>query len=174
MVLQFHAKIELEGVNPYVWVSAEQAASLKPSWRKPMPVKVQVDGNPDPAWRINMMPAGGGAFRLYLHAQVRKVSGTGVGDNVEVTIAFDDDYRSGPADPMPSWFAEQLQRNPPAQSSWETLTPSIQKEILRYFGRLKSIETQQQNVRKAIHVLVGGEGRFLARSWAQGRPLNGR
>lgn len=168
--LRFRAKMEQLGINPCVRVSPAQAARLKPGWRKPMPVRVQVDGQPDPPWRINMMPAGDGGFLLYLHAQVRRASGTGVGDTVEVALAFDAEYVGGPADPMPAWFVAELQRAPEARSGWEALTPSLQKEILRYFGRLKSIEAQQRNLQKALHVLAGGQGRFLARSWNQARP----
>src|SRR3569833_1451237 len=98
--LEFRSRIEISGINPYVLVTAEQAARLKPQWRKPMPVRVQIDGKPDEPWRINMMPAGDGSFFLYLHGEVRKASGSGVGDVVDVAVAFDADYRGGPADPM--------------------------------------------------------------------------
>ena len=74
--LRFRAPIEIRGINPYVLVSAERAAKLKPDWRKPMPVRIQVNGKPDIPWRINMMPAGDGSFFLYLHGQVRKDFGT--------------------------------------------------------------------------------------------------
>jgi hypothetical protein len=84
--LRFSAPIEIRGINPYVHVSAERTARLKPDWRKPMPVRIQVNGKPDVHWRINMMPAGDGSFFLYLHAQVRNASSTAVGDVVSVTI----------------------------------------------------------------------------------------
>jgi hypothetical protein len=35
---------------------------------------------------------------------------------------------------------------------------------------LKSFEARQQNFQKALHVLAGGQGRFLARSWNQAKP----
>src|SRR5271165_292446 len=107
--LRFRAPIEIRGVNPYVLVSAERAAKLKPDWRKPMPVRIQVNGKPDVAWRINMMPAGNGSFFLYLHGQVRKDSGTAVGHVVSVTIEFDG-LKGGPSNPMPSWFRDGLRR----------------------------------------------------------------
>ena len=99
--LRFRAPIEIRGINPYVLIGAEQARHLRPDWRKPMPVRIQIDGKPDEPWRINMMPAGDGSFFLYLHGEVRKASGSGVGDVVDVTVTFDEDYRGGPADPMP-------------------------------------------------------------------------
>ena len=113
--LRFRAEIEIRGVNPYVLVRAERAARLKPDWRKPMPVRVQVNGKPDVPWRINMMPAGDGSFFLYLHREVRTASDTGVGDVVSVTVEFDDRYKGGPLDPTPSWFSAELKRNRAAQ-----------------------------------------------------------
>lgn len=163
--LRFRAKIRIRGINPYVPVSAEQAARLKPDWRKPMPVRIQIAGKPDEPWRINMMPAGDGSFFLYLHGEVRKASGSDVGDVVDVAVAFDEDYRGGPADPMPPVFAEALRRFPSAQTGWDCLPPSRQKEILRYLARLKSPEAQMRNIEQAVHVLAGGKARFMGRSW---------
>ena len=74
--MKFRAKIELRGINPYVLVSAARAARIRAGWKKPMPVLVQVNGRPEPAWPINMMPAGDGGFYLYLDGTVRKASGT--------------------------------------------------------------------------------------------------
>jgi hypothetical protein len=126
--LRFRAPIEIRGINPYVLVSAERAARLKPDWRKPMPVRIQVNGQPEVPWRINMMPAGDGSFFLYLHGRVRKDSGTAVGDAVSVTVEFDDLYKGGPSNPMPPWFSDGLRRNRKARQGWESLPPSRQKE----------------------------------------------
>jgi hypothetical protein len=71
----FKAEIKIKGINPYVLVSAARAARIKAGWKKPMPVLVQMNGQPEPAWRINMMPVGDGAFYLYLGAHVHQASG---------------------------------------------------------------------------------------------------
>ena len=165
MTLRFQSRIEINKINPYVLVRADQASQLKRNWRRPMPVCVRVNGKPDTAWRINLMPVGDGNFFLYLHEHVRKASSTGVGDIVTVMIEFDDEYKGGPAHPMPSWFGDELDRNPDAQQGWDSLSPSRQKEILRYFAQLKSPQAHQRNVRKALHVLSGGKAWFMARSW---------
>jgi hypothetical protein len=165
MTLRFRSRIEINKINPYVLVRADQAAKLKENWRKPMPVRVQVDGKPDTPWRVNLMPVGDGDFFLYLHALVRKASGTGVGDIVSVALEFDERYKGGPAHPTPPWFGDELGRNIAAKHGWDRLRPSLQKEILRYFAGLKSAEAQQRNVQKALHVLAGGKARFMARSW---------
>ena len=102
----FTAAIKMRGVNPFILVSALRASAIKPGWRKPLPVLVRTDGEPAEAWRINMMPAGDGSFYLYLHGDIRKASGTAVGDRVRVEIEFDASYQNGPQHPMPRWFKQ--------------------------------------------------------------------
>lgn len=168
-MLRFRAPIRIYNGNPYVLVSATQAKELHKHWHKPMPVFVQINGQPEPAWRINMMPIGDGSFYLYLHGDVRKASQTKVGDTVDVTVRFDETYKNGPMHPIPDWFQAALDKNPRAKQAWEALIPSRQKEILRYFSWLKSDEAKERNLDKVMHVLSGREGRFMARTWKDGR-----
>lgn len=164
-VLRFRLKIEINGINPYALIDAKRAAKLKKGWRKPLPVRIRVNGKPDAPWRINLMPVGDGSFYLYLHGDVRKASGARVGDIVNIEVQFDDEYKSGPVHPMPAWFKDALARNKRAQSGWDALIPSRRKEILRYFSGLKSRDAQARNLEKALHVLAGGSARFMARDW---------
>lgn len=163
--MDFRAKIELRGINPYVLVSPARAERIKAGWKKPMPVLVRVNGQPDPAWRVNMMPAGDGSFYLYLDGVVRKASGTDVGDMVDVSVVFDAAYQGGPQHEMLPEFAARLDENPSAKARWDGLTPSLQKEILRYLANLKSDAARQRNVERAVAVLGGAKERFLARDW---------
>jgi hypothetical protein len=167
--LRFKSVIEINKINPYVLVTAKNAARLKKDWRKPLPVCVQVNGKPDVPWRINLMPIGDGSFYLYLHGDVRKASGTKVGDKVTLELRFDDEYKNGPMHPIPSWFAAALNQNSHAKQNFSALTPSRQKEILRYFSSLKSPEAQARNLKRAMRVLSGDTERFMARSWNKER-----
>ena len=168
MTKGFTAVIKIRGSNPFILVSASRANAIKSGWRKPLPVLVRVNGKPPNAWRINMMPAGNGSFYLYLHGDIRKASGTAVGDRVHVEIDFDPSYRNGPQHPMPSWFKLALAGNPQAMKNWKALTPSRKKEILRYFSRLNSQEARARNLARALHMLSGETGRFMGRSWKNG------
>ena len=163
--LKFRARILIRIGNPYVHISRARATAVKPGWRKPMPVLVQINGQPRPPWRINLMPIGNGAFYLYLHGDVRKASATKVGDMVDVGVRFDPAYRGGPMHDMPPWFSGPLSANARAKSAWLELIPSRQKEILRYLSWLKSDEARERNVAKAIRVLSGSKERYMARSW---------
>ncbi len=168
-MLRFTAKIKILGVNPYVLVSAERALQIKSGWRKPMPVLFRINGRPKTPWQINLMPIGSGSFYLYLHGDVRKASGTKVGDKVSVEVRFNSSYRNGPMHPSPVWFSSALKKNSKAKKAWESLTPSRQKEILRYFAALKSKDAQKRNLKRAINVLSGDKERFMARSWNDGK-----
>ena len=163
--MKFTARIELRGINPYVMVSEAQAQQIRPDWKRPIPVTVQVNGQPEPPARVNMMPAGDGSFLLYLDGAIRKASATAVGNTVEVSLAFDDSYRGGPAHAMPAEFAARLDANPVARARWDQLSPSLQKEMLRYLARLKSDAARTRNIEQALNVLNGAKVRFMARAW---------
>lgn len=165
--MRFTAVIDVRGINPFVPVSAARAKRLKVGWRRPMPVLVRVDGKPEEAWRINLMPAGDGSFYLYLHGAVREASGTKVGDKVTVELAFDQAYRGGPT-ALPAWFKAALARDKAAAATWARLPPSRQKEVVRYLAGLKSQEAKDRNLAKAMRVLGGKPGRWMARDWRDG------
>ncbi len=169
MATSFSATVKMRGINPFVLVSAARATALKAGWRKPLPVLVlvRVNGKPAKAWRINMMPAGDGSFYLYLHGDVRNASETAVVDRVRVAIEFDAKYRGG-RQPMPRWFKEALAANPRAKQNWTALTPSRKKEVLRYLSRLRSEKARNRNLARALDMLSGTSGRFMARSWKDG------
>ncbi len=166
--LHFSAPIEIREGNPYILVKHEYVTKLRPGWRKPLPVVIQINGEPKIPWHINMMPVGNGDFYLYLHGDVRKASQTKVGDTVLVDLWFDVTYQTGPQHPIPTWFSDALKKNETAQENWEKLIPSRKKEILRYFSWLKSEEAIDRNLKRALLVLSGKPGRFMARSWENG------
>jgi hypothetical protein len=164
----FKATIKIRNGNPYIPVDASRAATIKEGWRRPLPVRLRINGRPRTAWRVNLMPVGDGSFYLYLHGSIREASGTVVGDRVDVEVAFDPRYRGGPQHRMPLWFKRGLASNPPALKNWKALPPSRRKEVLRYFSRLVSAEARARNLAKALHVLSGEPGRFMARAWKHG------
>jgi hypothetical protein len=164
----FKATINMRGINPFIEVNATHAAAVKPGWRKPLPVLVRINDKPAQPHRINMMPAGDGTFYLYLNGIIRQQAGVTVGDRVSVEIAFDPSYRNGPQHAMPRWFRTALAKNPDAWANWKKLTPSRKKEVLRYFASLKSPQARARNLARAISMLSGVTGRFMARTWKNG------
>ena len=167
--ISFEAVIEIRGINPFVEVNAAWAEALKAGWRKPLPVVVRINGKPVRGHRINMMSAGNGSFYLYLNGIVREAAEASVGDRVTVELEWDADYRGGPQHPMPTSLRTALKKDPKAWQNWTALTPSRKKEILRYFAGLKSPEARERNLLKALKVLSGEPGRFMARTWKDGK-----
>lgn len=166
--ITFKAIVKIRGINPFVAVNAQQAAMLKPGWRKPLPVVFRLNDQQESATQTNMMPAGGGGYYLYLNGDVRKAAGVDVGDQVQVTVEFDAAYRTGPQHPMPSWFRQALNAHPDALKNWNALIPSRKKSVLRYFARLQSSEARTRNLARALDVLSGKKARFMARTWING------
>jgi uncharacterized protein YdeI (YjbR/CyaY-like superfamily) len=82
-----------------------------------------------------------------------------IGETIDVTIEFD------PADrtiaPHPK-LVKALDQNKTAKTVFESLAPSLRKEIVRYIANLKTEESVDKNVVKAISFLLGRE-RFVGR-----------
>jgi Domain of unknown function (DUF1905)/Bacteriocin-protection, YdeI or OmpD-Associated len=165
----FAAPVLLVGVNPYVVVDAAHVTTLKPGWRRPLPVLVRVNAGPPTPWRTNLMPVGDGSFRLYLHGAMRRAATADVGDTVHVELEVDRAYHSSPAHSAPDWFLSALRDDSVAQENWERLSPSRRKDVVRYLGSLQTRAAQERNLQRALHVLRGGEGRFVGRAWCDGR-----
>jgi hypothetical protein len=157
-MLQFKARIEIIGVNPYVLLPAKVLKGIFDEAGKekgPIPVCGTIDGHK----YIQTLVKYSGAWRLYLNMPMRKAAGKDVGDTAEFTIAFD------PADrtvPMPAELAAALKKNKKAQVVFDNLIPSRKKEIMRYINSLKTEESVDRNVARAIKFLLGKE-RFIAR-----------
>jgi len=95
-----------------------------------------------------------GAWRLYINGPMLKASGLKVGDTAEIEIEFDPKPRKVP---MPGALADAFRKNKMAGIAFDQLTPSRQKEILRYIGSLKTPESIDKNVSRMIRHLLGEE-----------------
>jgi hypothetical protein len=166
--VEMSGRVLIIGVNPYVAVPSERVATLRPSWRKPLPVLVQINDGSATPWRTNLIPSGDGSFRLYLHGAMRKTANVGVGDEVRIRLRVDDAYHSNPAHSMPKWFQEALDSDSAIKENWMRLPPSQRKEVVRYLGALKSQDARERNLQRALGVLRGEPGRFLGRNWVDG------
>lgn len=157
-MFSFKAKIEIIGVNPYVLLPAtvlnkifKQAGKEKGA----IPVRGTLDGYP----YIQTLVKYSGEWRLYLNTPMRRSAKKGVGDVVEVKIEFDPVERIIPIHPK---LAKALKDNPKATKVFEELSPSKQKEIVRYIANLKNEESVVKNIDRAIQFLFG-KARFVGR-----------
>lgn len=104
-----------------------------------------------------------GEWRLYVNMKMLPGSPKRIGEKISVSIELDNKDRTIAMHPK---FAEALENDLEAKKQFGNLTPSLQKEIIRYISFLKREETLTKNVSAAIGFLKG-KNRFLARN-----PIN--
>ena len=157
-MIKFKAKIEIIGVNPFVFLPERVLRQIFVQAGKDkgkIPVRIKIDGHPFPQTLIKWS----GAWRLYLNTPMRKAARKEVGDTASFEIAYDPRERTVPMHPK---LARALQENKEAKDVFESLRPSLQLEINRYISFLKTESSVDRNVTKAIQFLLG-KGRFVAR-----------
>lgn len=155
---QFKALIDIIGINPFVFVPESILANIFKQAGKDkghIPVCGSVNGNPYMQTLVKYK----GAWRLYINTNMLKNSPKRIGEEIDITIAFDPQDRT--LTPHPKWVAA-LAKNKKAKTVFDQLSPSKQKEIIRYLAQLKSEESIKQNIEKALGFLMG-KNRFLGR-----------
>lgn len=119
----------------------------------PVPVVGRVSGV---RFRTTIVKYANG-WRLYLNTDVRRRTEVNVGDRIDLALHYDPAPR---VVPMPPRFAAALAKNPKAKAGFENLTPSHRKDILSYLNSLKTEESLERNIPKAIaESLAGSAGR---------------
>ena len=154
----FSAKIQIIGVNPYIQLPS---TLLKHIFQKAgkdkgaIPVQLKIGGKSF----IQNLVKYSGKWRLYLNGPMRKVAGKDVGDRIDIQIDFDPMPR---ITPMHLKLKKAFKENKKAKDVFEKLSPSRQKEILRYINFLKSDESVDKNIKRAISHLAGKQS-FVGR-----------
>ena len=157
-MLSFKAKIYIIGINPYVLLPEEILNNIFSQAKKDKGA-IQVRGKLDGHSYLQNLVKYSGKWRLYLNGPMRKAAGKDVGDTIEVHIEYDPVERIIPVHPK---LAKALKENKEAKNVFEKISPSKQKEIVRYIAHLKNEESVDINVTRAIQFLLGN-GRFAGR-----------
>ena len=154
----FSAMIEIIGVNPYVSlpdailnVIFKQAGKDKGK----IPVTMTIDGHAF----IQTLIKYSGAWRLYLNTPMRKAAKKEVGDTADFEVYYDAVPREIAMHPK---LKTAFTKNKEAKKMYDGLRPSLQLEIVRYISFLKTEESVERNVLRAINFLLGKE-RFIGR-----------
>ena len=149
----FSRRIIKLGINPCVDVPGTVMRELfKQAGRSkgPIPVKGKLNNKSFKQTVVKYR----GSWRLYLNTPMRLDAGIDVGDTAKVAMKFDPQPRPVPMNPT---LGRALAKNRRARKAFDDLTPSRQKEILRYLNSMKTEESTERNVRKIIHQLIGRE-----------------
>ncbi len=152
------ARIEIIGVNPYVLLPDEVLAEIFREAGKDkgtIPIRGTINGT---AYTQTLVRYSG-AWRLYINTTMLKNSPKRIGETVEISVAFDPVERV--IKPHPK-LVQALAENNEAETIFNTLRPSLQLEIVRYISSLKTEESVDRNIPKAIDFLLG-KGRFVGR-----------
>lgn len=157
-VTAFSAIIELIGINPFVFLPDEVLQAIfKQAGKSKSPIPVAGTVNAQPYRQTLLKYAG--EWRLYINLEMLSRSPERIGEQIAVTIAFDPEERSVAAHPK---FIKALEENQEAMEVFESLQPSLRKEIIRYISFLKTEKSIDNNISKAIDFLLG-KGRFIGR-----------
>lgn len=155
---KFKSDIEIIGVNPFVFVPDEILKRIFKAAGKDkghIPIKGSINKRPYKQTLVKYS----GAWRLYINTSMLKNSPKRIGETIDITIEFD------PADrtiaPHPK-LLHALEENAKAKKIFDGLSSSLQKEIERYISFLKTTESVDRNVKRAISFLLG-KGSFVAR-----------
>lgn len=139
------------GINPVVDPPDDVLASVFEQAGKskgPIPVCGKLNG----AEFIQTLVKYQGAWRLYINGEMLKASGLKVGDTAKVEIEYDPRPRDVP---VPRQFSRALEKDKSARSAYAELSPSRQKEILRYLDSLKSADSLNKNIERIMRHLRG-------------------
>jgi bacteriocin resistance YdeI/OmpD-like protein/uncharacterized protein DUF1905 len=156
--MQFSAKIFIIGVNPYVFLPVPVLKKIFSDAGKDkgyIPVALIINNKNF----IQHLVKYSGKWRLYLNGPMRKAAGKDVGDTITIFITHDPAERITPVHPK---LKKALAKNKVAETVFNSLPQSRKKEIARYINALKTEESIDKNVTRAINFLLGNE-RFIGR-----------
>ncbi len=155
---KFNAILKIIVGNPFVFIPIEilnnifQQANKN---RSSIPVKGTINGK----YYQQTLVKYSGEWRLYVNMKMLNKSPQRIGEIIDVEIEFDPSDRT--IKPHPKLISA-LAANRKANDIFEKLSPSRQKEIIRYISNLKTEKSIDRNVKRAINFLLGKE-RFVGR-----------
>jgi hypothetical protein len=157
-MLKFKAKLEIIGINPFVFVPAKILNEIFIQSGKSKGY-IPVCGNVNGEKYTQTLVRYRGEWRLYINMTMLKDSPKRIGETITITIAFD------PADRTikpHAGFISALNKNKQAKKVFDQLPPSRKNEIVRYISALKTEQSVINNIEKAIGFLTG-KNKFVGR-----------
>lgn len=148
---QFTTKLEIIGINPFVFLPDEVLNEIFETSGKnksPIPVKGTVNGK---EFKQNLMKYLG-EWRLYINLTMLKDSPKRISEMLEIFVEFDNSARTISIHPD---LEKAIRENPEALQNFESLIPSRRLELVRYINNLKTEASIQRNIEKIIRHLTG-------------------
>lgn len=155
---KFKAKIDIIGINPFVFVPTKILTQIFIQAGKDKGY-IPVCGTVNEMSYIQTLVKYKGEWRLYINTSMLKNSPKRIGEEIDIAIQLDTNERTLTPHPR---LMEALTENKNAKTAFDNLSPSRQKEIIRYISFLKSEESVTKNIEKVIGSL-NGKSTFLGR-----------
>lgn len=156
MKLKFKAALYKVGINPCVKVPTRITNQLIVQ-KGFIYIKGKIG---DHAFKQTLVPIKNAPYRLYVNGPMIKGAQVKLGETVVFEIEQDSPKSRNVS--MSKFFRDELKRNE-VMNLFRKLTPSRQKEILKYLSFLKTEESVKRNVKKVINGLKGTERATLFR-----------
>jgi hypothetical protein len=156
--MKFTTEIKIIGINPFVFVPEKILLALFKQAGKDKG-KIPISGTVNKLPYKQTLVKYGGDWRLYINTSMLNNSPKRIGETIEVMVEFDSSDRS--IKPHRN-FVKALNENKKAKVIFDSLRPSLQHEIVRYIANLKTDESIERNITRAIDFLLG-KGRFVGR-----------
>ena len=147
----FTAKLEIIGINPFVFLPEEILNEIFEKAGKnksPIPVKGFVN---NVEFRQNLMKYLG-EWRLYINLTMLKNSPKRIGEILNISIEYDDVLRTNI---IHRDLEKAINENSIALKNFENLIPSRKNELIRYINNLKTEAAIQKNIEKIMSHLKG-------------------
>lgn len=155
---EFTSNLEIIGINPFVFIPEAilndifiQAGKNKGH----IPVCGTVNEIPFTQTLLKY----DGEWRLYINLKMLPNSPKRIGETITIKITYDNSDRTIGIHPK---LVEALDLDKEVKNTFESLKPSLQKEIIKYISFLKSEESIAKNIKLIIGFLKG-ENKFLTR-----------
>jgi hypothetical protein len=153
-----NAEIEIIGVNPYILLPDDILGDIfKQAGKDKGPIQIKGIINDKPYTQTLVKFKG--IWRLYINLKMLKNSPKRIGEIIKITAEFDPAERIIPQHPK---LIKALIENQEAKNIFDKLRPSLKLEIVRYIANLKTEESVDKNITKAVNFLLG-KGRFIGR-----------
>lgn len=148
---KFKAKIDIIGINPFVFVPAKILNNIFKQANKDrghIPIHGNINGKPYKQTLVKYS----GDWRLYINNIMLRNSPKRIGEVIEITVQFDPVSREIKPHPL---LVKAFKENKDAKMVFDGLSASRRNEIVRYISNLKTEESIVKNVSKVISHLSG-------------------
>jgi uncharacterized protein DUF1905/bacteriocin resistance YdeI/OmpD-like protein len=152
--VEFFAKIVR--IVPLYAIDLPAAASRALGKRGAVPVVGTIDGTP---FHTTLVPVKGGRHRFWVNAEMRKASGTTLGDRVAVTLRVDEEP---PTWHTPPDLADAL-HDEGVLEAFEAMSPGRRGQFLKWLERAVHEDTRARRIARCVELALAEREKRLDR-----------